>query len=82
MWAEVLSADLFATRFEMEGIMNPKLSMDYRCRKMVLAPEATHNIADHCLTKFLGRPSTNEAFLKSRGHFEIGYSIMFSKQVT
>jgi Zn-dependent oligopeptidase len=64
MWAEVLSADMFATRFEKEGIMNPKVGMDYR--KMVLAPGGTHNISDH-LTKFLGRPSNNEAFLKSRG---------------
>jgi Zn-dependent oligopeptidase len=64
MWAEVLSADMFATRFEEEGVMNPKVGMEYR--KMVLAPGGTHNIADH-LTKFLGRPPSNEAFLKSRG---------------
>lgn len=64
MWAEVLSADMFATRFEKEGIMNPKVGMDYR--KYVLAPGGTHNITDH-LTKFLGRPPSNEAFLKSRG---------------
>ena len=64
MWAEVLSADMFATRFEKEGVMNPKVGMEYR--KMVLAPGGTHNISDH-LTKFLGRPPSNEAFLKSRG---------------
>jgi len=64
MWAEVLSADMFATRFEKEGVMNPATGMDYR--KMVLAPGGTHNINDH-LTKFLGRPPSNEAFLKSRG---------------
>jgi Zn-dependent oligopeptidase len=64
MWAEVLSADMFATRFDAEGVMNPKVGMEYR--KMVLAPGGTHNIADH-LTKFLGRPPSNEAFLKSRG---------------
>lgn len=64
LWAEVLSADMFATRFEKEGVMNPKVGMDYR--KMVLAPGGTHNINDH-LTKFLGRPPSNEAFLKSRG---------------
>jgi Zn-dependent oligopeptidase len=64
MWAEVLSADMFATRFEKEGVMNPKVGMDYR--KMVLAPGGTGNIGDH-LTKFLGRPPNNEAFLKSRG---------------
>ena len=64
MWAEVLSADMFATRFEKEGVMNPKVGMEYR--KYVLAPGGTHNISDH-LTKFLGRPPSNEAFLKSRG---------------
>lgn len=64
MWAEVLSADMFATRFEAEGVMNPKVGMEYR--KMVLAPGGTHNITDH-LTKFLGRPPSNDAFLKSRG---------------
>ena len=63
-WAEVLSADMFATRFEVEGVMNPKVGMEYR--KLVLAPGGTHNINDH-LTKFLGRPPSNEAFLKSRG---------------
>ena len=64
MWAEVLSADMFATRFEKEGVMNPKVGMDYR--KMVLAPGGTHDITQH-LTRFLGRPPSNEEFLKSRG---------------
>lgn len=64
MWAEVLSADMFATRFEAEGVMNPTVGMEYR--KMVLAPGGTHDITDH-LTRFLGRSPNNEAFLKSRG---------------
>jgi len=63
MWAEVLSADMFATRFE-GSCMDKTAGMEYR--KMVLAPGGTHNITDH-LTKFLGRPPSNEAFLKSRG---------------
>lgn len=63
MWAEVLSADMFAARFE-GSCMDKKAGMDYR--KLVLAPGGTHNITDH-LTKFLGRPPSNEAFLKSRG---------------
>lgn len=63
MWAEVLSADMFATRFE-NDCMNKQAGMDYR--KLVLAPGGTHSITDH-LTKFLGRPPSNEAFLKSRG---------------
>jgi thimet oligopeptidase len=77
MWAEVLSADMFATKFDGGGdgddghghddnnnVMNPIIGMEYR--KYVLAPGGTHNITDH-LTKFLGRPPNNEAFLKSRG---------------
>ena len=36
MWAECLSADMFATRFEKEGIMSTKVGMEYR--KLVLAP--------------------------------------------
>mmetsp|Transcript_18412 Transcript_18412/g.21275 ORF Transcript_18412/g.21275 Transcript_18412/m.21275 type:complete len:184 (+) Transcript_18412:184-735(+) len=67
LWAEVLSADMFATRFQKEGIMNPEVGMQYR--KMVLAPGGTHNITDH-LTKFLGRPPSNDAFLQSRGILE------------
>ncbi|KAL9189821.1 hypothetical protein ACHAXT_009496 [Thalassiosira profunda] len=63
MWAEVLSADMFACRFE-KDCMNADAGMDYR--KMVLAPGGTHDITDH-LTRFLGRRPNNEAFLKSRG---------------
>ena len=66
MWAEVLSADMFATRFE-KDVMNSKAGMDYR--KMVLAPGGTHSITDH-LTTFLGRKPNNVAFLKSRGILE------------
>mmetsp|Transcript_11213 Transcript_11213/g.18645 ORF Transcript_11213/g.18645 Transcript_11213/m.18645 type:complete len:223 (-) Transcript_11213:669-1337(-) len=64
MWAEDLSADMFATRFEKEGVMNPLTGKDYR--KLVLAPGGTHNINDH-LTTFLGQAPSDEAFLKSRG---------------
>lgn len=64
LWAEVISADMFATRFEAEGILNPKTGMDYR--KMVLAPGGVDNIMGH-LTRFLGRPPNSDAFLRSRG---------------
>jgi metallopeptidase MepB len=43
--------------------MSPKVGLEYR--KIVLAPGGTHKIMDH-LTKFLGRPPSNDAFLKSR----------------
>uniref|UniRef100_A0A7S4C954 Peptidase M3A/M3B catalytic domain-containing protein n=1 Tax=Eutreptiella gymnastica TaxID=73025 RepID=A0A7S4C954_9EUGL len=63
LWSEVLSADMFHTRFEKEGVMNTKTGMDYR--KMVLAPGGVGSIMDH-LTTFLGRPPQQEAFLRSR----------------
>lgn len=30
LWSEVLSADMFFTRFHAEGIFNAKTGMDYR----------------------------------------------------
>jgi Zn-dependent oligopeptidase len=65
MYAEVISADMFATKFENDNnIMNPIIGMEYR--KCVLAPGGTGSITDH-LIKFLGRPPNNQAFFKSRG---------------
>uniref|UniRef100_A0A7S2JKB6 Peptidase M3A/M3B catalytic domain-containing protein n=1 Tax=Haptolina brevifila TaxID=156173 RepID=A0A7S2JKB6_9EUKA len=64
MWAEVISADMFASRFE-EDCMSKEAGMAYR--KQVLAPGGTGKIMDH-LTKFLGgRPPKQEPFLKARG---------------
>jgi len=63
LWAEVLSADMFATVFE----ANPfDTTAGRRYRNLVLAPGGEGKILDH-LTKFLGRPPSQGAFLKSRG---------------
>eukprot|EP01063_Lacrimia_lanifica_P030959 TRINITY_DN5016_c0_g2_i1.p1 TRINITY_DN5016_c0_g2~~TRINITY_DN5016_c0_g2_i1.p1 ORF type:complete len:685 (+),score=318.08 TRINITY_DN5016_c0_g2_i1:49-2103(+) len=63
LWAEVLSADMFATRFEADPF-SVSDGMDYR--KQVLAVGGVGHIADH-LEAFLGRPPTQEPFLRSRG---------------
>eukprot|EP00755_Sulcionema_specki_P004110 Sspe_Gene.4189::Locus_1378_Transcript_1_1_Confidence_1.000_Length_2133::g.4189::m.4189/K01392/THOP1; thimet oligopeptidase len=63
LWSEVLSADMFHTRFEQEGLENQKTGMDYR--KMILAPGGIGSVYDN-VSKFLGRPPNNEAFLRSR----------------
>jgi len=63
MWAEVLSADMFSTVFEADPFDK---SCGFKYRKEVLAPGGVGKISDH-LEKFLGRPPTQAAFLKSRG---------------
>ena len=64
LWSEVLSADMFHTRFEKEGIFNSNTGMDYR--KIILAPGGVGSIMEH-VTKFLGRPPKQDHFLQSRG---------------
>lgn len=63
LWAEVISADMFALRFEADPF-SKEAGMAYR--KQVLGVGGQGKIADH-LEKFLGRAPTEEAFLKSRG---------------
>jgi len=60
LFSEVMSADMFATRFEKEGILNPKTGFDYR--KKVLAPGGRKD-ANESLIDFLGRPPSNDAYL-------------------
>jgi len=64
LWSEVISADMFYTRFDKEGIFNAKTGMDYR--KDILAVGGVGSIMEH-VTKFLGRLPQQENFLRSRG---------------
>ena len=57
-WSKVIADDLF-TRFEKEGLRNPKTAMEYR--KDVLEPGATVPAGD-LLKAFLGRDVTLDAY--------------------
>jgi Zn-dependent oligopeptidase len=64
LWSMVFSADMFMSRFEKEGVENPKTGMDYRT--LVLGPGGSRD-AGVMLREFLGRDPTMDAFLKSIG---------------
>jgi len=64
MWAEVISADMFATKFEAD-CMSAEAGMAYR--KQVLSPGGTGNIMSHLKSFLGGREPKQEAFLKARG---------------
>ncbi len=62
-WALSIARDLFS-RFEREGMMNPKTAADYRAA--ILAPGGSDDEA-RLVERFLGRPSSDEAYKRFLG---------------
>lgn len=63
MWSEVFGDDMFS-RFEAEGVTNPRVGRDYR--REILERGGTID-ADEMLLNFLGRQPDNAAFLRKLG---------------
>lgn len=62
-WAQVYAQDMF-TRFQKEGVLNPKTGRDYR--KWILEKGSSMEEMD-LIKGFLGRAPNNKAFLKDIG---------------
>jgi thimet oligopeptidase len=63
LWAEVIGDDMFG-RFAEEGVMSPSVGADYR--REILEPNGSRD-GDDLVRAFLGRPPSNETFLRLRG---------------
>ncbi len=63
LWSLVIAADLFGA-FEATGVMDPGTGARYR--ELILAPGRSYDEAGQ-VEKFLGRASTEDAFLRSIG---------------
>ncbi|TDD96221.1 M3 family metallopeptidase [Flavobacterium cellulosilyticum] len=63
LWSNVFAEDMF-TAFEKNGLRDPKTGLRYR--KLILA-NGTQRDIEEAVKEFLGRPSNNEAYIKSLG---------------
>jgi thimet oligopeptidase len=63
LWSKVMAQDMF-TRFEKEGVLNPKTGMAYR--HIVLEPGGLREPGE-LLQEFLGRPLNYDAFYRDIG---------------
>ena len=63
LWSRVYAQDMF-TEFEKNGLTDSETGIRYR--KIILANGAQRDI-DEAVEEFLGRPSNNEAYIKSLG---------------
>ncbi len=63
LWSEVYAQDMF-TEFEKNGLVDPKTGK--RFRELILATGSQSDIVE-AVEEFLGRPSNNEAYIKSLG---------------
>lgn len=63
LWSEVYAADMF-TRFRHEGVLDPKVGMEYR--KKILEVGSSRDEMES-VVDFLGRKPNNKAFLQDMG---------------
>lgn len=63
LWCQIVSDDLFYSRFKVSSVINPKIGFEFR--KKILEPFGT--VSPHLMFKsFLGRKPNEETFLKVR----------------